>query len=166
MTEQSKAIVIGASTVGKTTIIRHLRDKYNLSVYEFDEELNRRNGGTYPFDVEYRRNVLVPSVQNDILNRDSVLFFTNTRCFTQEDIKHARSRGFRIVQLILDRDEMVRRNKQRMDKEGYSDHASYFDEMILYQQKLLERDMVDKVVDASRSVKVIADELLSYLDLQ
>jgi len=164
MPRKSKVIVIGASTVGKTTVIHYLRDKFNLEVNEFDEELNRLNGGSFPFDVEYRRNVLVPAIQKDILNREAVLFFTNTRCFTLEQIKQARSNGFIIVQLVLDRDEMVRRNKQRMEQEGYNDHTMYFDEMLECQEELKTKGLIDKIIDAQKPTNVIAEELLSYLN--
>lgn len=159
-----KLIVIGVSTTGKTTLVRHLRAEYQADVLEFDEELNRLNGGSYPFDVDHRRNVIVPLIQQDILNRSSVVFFTNPYCFTVEQIELARGNGFRIVALLLDRAEMLRRNQQRMEHEGYRDHRPYFDEMLEHQMALSDRGLIDRSIDASKPTAVIAEELVAYMN--
>jgi GTPase SAR1 family protein len=158
-----KLIVIGVSTAGKTTLIRHLRDQYDAAVLEFDEELVRINGGLYPSDVDFRRNVFVPVIQKDILSRSSVVFFTNPYCFTVEQIEWARGNGFRIVELLLDREEMLRRNRQRMELEGYGDHSLYFDEMIEHQTALSDRGLIDRLIDASKLTALIAEELVAYM---
>jgi hypothetical protein len=162
MNAKPKLIVVGVSTAGKTTLVRHLRDEYQADVLEFDGELIRRNGGSYPFDVDYRRGVIVPIIQKDILSRSSVVFFTNPYCFTVEQIEWARKNGFRIVELLLDREEMLRRNSQRMEHEGYGDHSPYLDEMIEHQTALSVRGLIDKSIDASRPTAVIAEELVAY----
>jgi GTPase SAR1 family protein len=162
MNMHPKLIVIGVSTAGKTTLVRHLRDEYQADVLEFDEELIGRNGGSYPFDVDYRRSVIVPIIQEDILSRSSVVFFTNPYCFTVEQIEWARKNGFQIVELLLDREEMLRRNQRRIEEEGYGDHSPYLDEMIEHQTALSDRGLIDKSIDASRSTAVIAEELVAY----
>lgn len=164
MNANPKLIVIGVSTVGKTTLVRHLRNEYQADVLEFDEELIRLNGGTYPFDVDFRRNVIVPIIQQDILNRSSVVFFTNPYCFSVEQIESARGNGFRIVELFLDRAEMTRRNRQRMEREGYRDHSPFFDELIEHQTALSDRGLFDRSIDASRSTALIAKELIAFME--
>lgn len=160
-----KLIVIGVSTVGKTTLVRHLRREYQADVLEFDEELIRRNGGTYPSDVHHRRNVVVPAIQEDILDRQSIVFFTNPYCFTPDQVALARQTGFRIVELVLDRAEMERRNAHRMAEEGYADHSSYLDEMIEHQQALTTRNVIDLSLDASTPTTKIAEALVSFMNV-
>lgn len=164
MNPNPKLIVIGVSTVGKTTLIRHLRNEYQANVLEFDEELVRLNGGSYPFDVDHRRNVIVPVIQNDILSRRSVVFFTNPYCFTLEQIEQARVTGFRIVELVLDREEMERRNRHRVEHEGYRDHSPYFDELIEHQTALSDHGLIDTSIDASKPTAKIARELLALMN--
>jgi len=164
MNTNAKLIVIGVSTVGKTTLIRHLRSEYQAEVSEFDEELVRLNGGSYPFDVDYRRNVIVPVIQEDILRRPSVVFFTNPYCFTVDQIILARKRGFRTAELWLDREEMARRNQQRVEQEGYRDHTPFFDELIEHQKALSHRGLIDMSIDANKPTAEIADELIAYMN--
>ena len=73
-----KAIVIGASLSGKTTLISHLRKNFKLPFSEIDEELTRVNNGKYPEDSEYKVEVLAPGIVSDILHREDIVFFTNT----------------------------------------------------------------------------------------
>ncbi len=162
MNANTKLIVVGVSTAGKTTLVRHLRTEYQVEVLEFDEELTRLNGGAYPFDVDHRRNVIVPIIQQDILGRHSVVFFTNPYCFTLKQVERARATGFRIVELSLDREEMERRNRQRVEHEGYRDHGPYLDEMIEHQTALSEHGLIDRSIDASKPTAVIAEELIAF----
>jgi len=70
-----KAIVIGASLSGKTTLISHLRKNFKLPFSEIDEELTRVNNGKYPEDSEYKVEVLAPGIVSDILHREDIVFF-------------------------------------------------------------------------------------------
>ena len=55
-----KAIIIGASLSGKTTVIRELRKISKIPISEIDEKLTEMNGGTYPADSNYKNNILAP----------------------------------------------------------------------------------------------------------
>ncbi|EKD58103.1 MAG: hypothetical protein ACD_57C00031G0011 [uncultured bacterium] len=158
-----KAIVIGTSLSGKTTLIRYLRRTSNLPLLEVDEELTRLNNGIYPIDDEYKHTVLAPQIIKNILSRDNVVFFSNTDYFTFEDIKVARYNNFQIIQLSLDLKELQNRNKSRVEKDGYSDLSQWLEGMVNYQIQLKKAWLVDKVIDANQSTEDIAKELIEYL---
>ena len=135
-----------------------------MEVSEIDEELNKLNGGTFPANAEYRKEVLVPTIKSDLFSRTSVLFFTTTRYFSLDEVAAARRNGFAIVQLVLDREEMSRRNKKRMEIEGYNDHTPWFDEMLNFQREIKKRGLVDAAIDANKPTSEIAEALLSFVN--
>jgi len=116
-----KALIIRTSLSGKTIIIKYLRPKTNVPISEMDEELKRLNKGKYPEDIEYKLKVLTPKIIDKTLNRKNIIFFTNTDYFTTEDLFTARKRGFKIIQLELDLDQLKKRNEYRVKNEGYDD---------------------------------------------
>ena len=61
-----KAIIIGPSLTGKTTLVKYLRNTTKLLVSEMDEELTRLNNNIYPKDKEYKHNILTPKVIKNI----------------------------------------------------------------------------------------------------
>lgn len=158
-----KVIIIGASTVGKTTLFNYYRKNTELFVAESDDLLKFLNGGIYPRDSEYKMNKLAPRMVKDILSRERIIFFTNTHYFTSEDLQTARKKGFIIILLQLDRKIMTERSRFRQKNEGYEDHAKYFDDMFAYQKEIIEKGLVDFVVDVDRPVVDIANEIISYL---
>ena len=134
-----KAIIIGTSLSGKTTLIRYLRSHTQLPLLEIDEELVRVNNGEYP----------------------NIVFFTNTDYFSVESLTEARAKGFKIIQLNLDADKMRERNESRIKNEGYDDLSQYFEGMVKYQAEIREKHLVDTVIDAEKPVEAIAEELLT-----
>lgn len=159
-----KAIIIGASTTGKTTIIKYLKESTNLPIGESDDVLTAMNGGKYPHDSEYKMNILGPQMVEYVLNQDSIIFFTNTHYFKSEDLEIARKNGFKVVQLILDRQQMEMRNRHRTDKEGYDDLSKHFEVMIAYQQDIFAKGLVDKIILADQPIEKVAKELMSVLE--
>jgi hypothetical protein len=159
-----KAIIIGTSLSGKTTLVRYLRTNTKLPILEIDEELTRVNNGVYPTDDNYKHTVLTPQIIEDVLGRNEVVFFTNTDYFTLEDLKIAQKNGFRIVQLSLDLIELQKRNKFRVENEGYSDLSQWLEGMINYQTTIKEKGLVDKVIDAKQTTENIANELIEFLE--
>lgn len=163
MNENYKAIIIGTSLTGKTTLIRHLRKTTNIHVREIDEELVELNNGTYPTDSDYKNNVLSPQIKKDLLEKKSILFFTNAHYFTDKDLEIARTEGFKIIQLFVNKDELQIRNKHRMETEGYEDHSQWFDSMLQYQKDILEKGLVDIAIETNKPTEKIAKELIAFL---
>lgn len=158
-----KAIIIGASLSGKTTLVHYLRTTIQFPLLEIDEELTRMNNGEYPMDNERKHTVLIPQIIKDVLSRNDVVLFTNTDYFTPEDLKSARDNGFKIVQLSLDLNELQKRNEFRVVNEGYSDLNQWLKGMVNYQTMIKERGLVDKVISGNQKTKAMAHELIEFL---
>ena len=154
-----KGIVIGASLSGKTTVARYLRSNTNTLVSEMDEELTRLNNGKYPTDVEHKHKSLAPKIIKGLLNERDILFFTNTDYFSLDDLRKAKDKGFKIIQLEIELDELNKRNKNRVKNEGYDDLSKWLEGMTLYQKKIRNAGVVDIVIDASLSVERISEEI-------
>jgi broad-specificity NMP kinase len=91
-----KILIIGASTTGKTTLIKYLANCLDLPIQEADDILTELNGGTYPQDSKKKREVIVPTMVAQILNKPKIIFFTNAHYFKIDDLIEARDRGFTI----------------------------------------------------------------------
>ena len=160
-----KAIIIGTSLSGKTTLVKYLHSQSNLPLLEMDEKLTRANNGKYPDDVKYKHDVLAPQIINDILNQEEIVFFTNTDYFTDEDLKTAKSKGFKIIQLDVGLKELKKRNKIRVQKEARDDWGRWFEGMLKYQKDIKEKGLVDKVIDMNRPIKDAVRDLLTFLEV-
>lgn len=162
---KNKTIIVGASTVGKTTIAKHLKTITKLKISESDDVLTELNGGAYPSDTDYKMKVLAPQMVKKVLNQHNIIFFTNTDYFSPEELKIARQNGFVIILLSLAREKMSKRNKYREKIEGYENHSKYFDDMLRYQQDILNKGLVDNVIDTDKPVEQICEDILSNLEV-
>lgn len=158
-----KAIVFGTSLSGKTTIIRILRKDHDLNISEIDEELTIANGGVFPDDTEKKHNVLAPKIIKQILNQENILFFCNTDYFSDQDIINARKLCFKIIQLDIKLEELKKRNKYRMENEGYGDMSQWLDGMVEYQERIFKKGFVDQRIDVTQSTHKVVQNLLDYL---
>jgi len=154
-----KGIIIGASLSGKTTVVRYLRSNTDISVLEMDEELTRLNNGKYPIDVKHKHESLAPKVIKALLNREDILFFTNTHYFSLDDLREAKDKGFKIIQLGLSVDELNKRNKNRVENEGYDDLSGWLKGMLVYQEKIRDSGIVDISINANLPVERISEEI-------
>ncbi|MEK7129785.1 MAG: hypothetical protein AAB803_02085 [Patescibacteria group bacterium] len=159
-----KAIIIGTSLSGKTTLVNHLRSQGNLPLFEMDDELVRTNNGSYPDDVKYKHHVLAPQIIKDILRKEEIIFFTNADYFTDEDLKTAKNIGFKVIQLEVGLDELKRRNEVRVQKEGRDDWSRWFEGMLKYQKDIKEKGLVDKVIAMNQPIEDAAKDLLTFLE--
>ena len=159
-----KVIVIGTSLSGKTTLIRLLRSQTILPISEIDEELTILNDGVFPADFKLKHEDVTPKVIKKILAKDKIVFFTNTNYFSIEDLKQAKKLNFKIVQLQLELDELIKRNESRMKNEGYDDMSQWLEGMLRYQSEIKDAGLVDRVFDASKSTDQIAKELTDFIN--
>jgi len=158
-----KAIIIGTSLSGKTTVIRYLRNNYDFNVREIDEELTKINNGKFPKDAKKKQDVLAPKVIKQILSSQNVLFFTNTDYFSDQQITDAKKLGFRIIQLDLKLSDLKKRNKYRIENEGYNDMNQWLVGMVKYQERIFKKGLVDQKINATQSTPEIVEDLLDYL---
>ena len=154
-----KGIVVGVSLSGKTTALKHLRSQDNtLPIEEMDALLAQENRGVFPTDIQHKKELAARIVEN-IINRDAVIFFTNTDYFTLNDLKVAKEKGFKIIQLMLGIEELQKRNKYRMENEGYEDLSKWFAGMLRYQKEVKDAGLVDEELNANFPVAELALKL-------
>jgi len=158
-----KVIIIGASLSGKTYAIKQLRSITKVEISEMDEELTRLNDGEYPLDSEHKHNVLAPRVIKDVFNRDNIIFFTNTDYFTFKDLRKAKSHGFKIVQIKVGLDELLRRNEGRVKNEGYEDIGKWLKGMVKYQSTVRKTGLIDEVIQGGKSIDKVVREIMDTL---
>ena len=158
-----KAIIFGTSLSGKTTTIRYLRKNTKYNISEIDEELMKINGGVFPENAKQKHHVLAPRVIKQILSSNNILFFTNTDYFSDQQITNAKRLGFKIIQLSVPLDELVKRNRGRVENGGYDDLSCWLDGMVQYQDHIFKQGFVDQRIDATKSTSQIVEDLLDYL---
>lgn len=155
-----KAIIIGTSLSGKTTIISYLRKNTDYNISEMDEELTKISGGTFPENAKRKHDVFAPKIIKRILKSENILFFTNTDYFSDQDLIDARNLDFKIIQLNLSLDELRKRNEYRMKNEGYGNMSQWLNGMNEYQERIFSKGLVDKRIDVTQTTPKIVEELL------
>ncbi len=157
---KDRIIIIGTSASGKSTVIKELRNNGYTLIKEIDEELMQLNGGKFPQTAELQHEVLAPKVIQNVLNMDNIIFFTNTDYFTKQDLEEAKKRGFTIMQLVVPLEELEKRNKYRMENNGYNDLSIYFEGMLRYQMEMRNLGLIDKELDGTLPVEEIIKQIL------
>jgi dephospho-CoA kinase len=150
-----KTIILGPPFVGKSTIVRYLRENYpSVLVEELDEGLIRLNGGVWPSDEKFRNEVLLPKVIEEVINSThEVIFFTSY--ISIEDIEKAKRMGFNVLQLYCDKEILISRNiKKDMSRQ------SEMERNIKYQDLLIQEGLADRRLEANGEVKDIVLEIL------
>ena len=160
-----KAIVIGSSLSGKTTIVRKLRAEGITSILEIDEELTRMNGGVYPDNIDYKHNFLVPQIVSKILGRNNIIFFTNTDYFSLQDLRIAKDKGFKILLISVDLNELQRRNKLRVENEGYEDLGKYLEGMVEY-LNIVKKSGLAHAISGGGSVEEVLRDMKKTLNIE
>ena len=152
-------VILGPQCSGKTTLARFLREHYpNLPIVEEDELFMELNGGKYPHDIEYKEKTLRPKLEEKIRQSDNLIFLTSY-C-NPELLKELKSKGFKVIQLVLEIDEFNRRNEKRMKEQGYADANTWAKEVFDFHQDARDKGFIDKEIDATLPTEEIAKEIL------
>jgi adenylate kinase family enzyme len=158
-----KLIILGPQCSGKTTLARFLRkNNSNLPIIEEDELFTELNGGEYPQDVEYKEKTLRPKLEEKIRQSDNIIFLTSYCNLVL--LKELKSKGFKVVQLVLSKDEFQRRNEKRMREDGYADASTWAKEVFSFHDEVKNEKWADKEIDASHPIEVVAKEVLELLE--
>lgn len=156
-----KAIILGPQCSGKTTIKKYLEKNYSLNLIEEDELLTRLNGGEYPQDIEYKENILRPKLNQIISSSDNMIFITS---YLDIDLlKEFKTKGYKIIQLELDREDFNLRNEKRMNEQGADDANVWADQIFDFHMRVKEQGLVDKGVNAGQSVENVAMKIVECL---
>ena len=153
-----KLIILGPQCSGKTTLTRFLREHHSdLPILEEDELFTELNGGEYPQDVEYKEKTLRPKLEEKIRQSDNLIFLTSY-C-NPILLKELKSKEFKVIQLVLNKEEFNRRNEKRMQKDGYADANTWAKEVFSFHNDVKDQGLIDKEIDARLPIKEIADLL-------
>lgn len=152
-----KIIVLSPAAGGKSTLVRFLRRQTELQVAEVDEEILKSNNGAWP-EREYKDNIILPKIAQRILAQDSIIYFTYR--FSEDDLKEAHKRDFKIIQLDVDINELHKRNLKRMAEEGYDDISHWFEIQLKNYQELREKGLIDQVIDGHQATEQIAQQII------
>ncbi len=79
-------------------------------------------------------------------------------------LRELRSKGFKVIQLVLDRDEFNRRNEKRMTEEGYDDANIWANQIFGFHQEIKDKELVDLEVNVDQPVEDVAKEILGFLE--
>ena len=55
---------------------------------------------------------------------------------------------------------MLERNKERVKYKGYDDLSKYFDDMILYEEKIIKAGLFDNVIDVNQPIENIISQII------
>ncbi len=155
-----KILVIGPQLSGKTTLVRYLRQHTNLNASEIDEEILAANGGVWPSDNDYKDDVLIPEIYQKVAKQEHIIFFANY-FYPLSQVEMFKDHGFTVVQLKLSYDEMLRRNHDRMEHEGYEDATPWLKGQLENHEEILAAGLIDKTIDATLPTAEITNQLLS-----
>lgn len=154
-----KLLVIGTQLSGKSTIVRYLREHTSLHVSEIDEEILSANDGVWPSDNKYKDEVLIPAIYESIVKQENIIFFANYFAPLSQ-VESFRAAGFTVIQLELAYKEMLRRNKHRVEAEGYEDATQWLMGQVENHKEIREVGLVDRAIDATLSTAEIVHLLI------
>lgn len=152
-----KLVIIGASTSGKSTLMRHLRKHTQLNVIEMDEEIVKLYKGNWPRDDTYRNSVLVPEITKKIISMNEVVYISSY--VPDELVREASMQGFTILLLEVGLEQLKARDKKRMAEEKYKSVNKYFSMQLNGIKRLKEKGLIDKVIDGHKTTEEIANEV-------
>ncbi len=158
-----KVVILGPQCSGKTTLKRYLCKDASLPLIEEDELFMEMHGGSYPSDVEYKEKTLRPLLEERIRSTESMIFLTSY-C-SPVLLQELKSKGFKVIQLLLDREEFNRRNEKRMRKDGYEDANTWAKAVFGFHDEIRESGLIDKSIEATLPTETIAEEVLEFLSL-
>ena len=156
-----KIVILGPQCSGKTTLKKCLQKHSDLPLVEEDEIFSDLNGGSYPTDIEYKEKLLRPKLEDKIRQSDNVIFLTSYCSFSL--LNELKSKGFKIIQLVLEKEEFEKRNKKRMEKEGYDDANMWANQVFGFHQELKDKGLTDMEINANQPIEVIAKKILDFL---
>ncbi len=159
----NKLLILGPQCSGKTTLKKYLSKHHSdLPVAEEDEMFTDLNGGEYPQDIEYKEKTLRPQLEDKIKQADNIIFLTSYCSLPL--LTELKSKGFKVVQLVLEKDEFQRRNEKRMREEGYADANTWAKEVFGFHQEVRDKGLIDLEIEADQPIEIVAQKLVNFLE--
>ena len=162
-----KIILLGSQCSGKSTLIKYLQENTNFVCIDHDEEIKKRNGGTYPSDGNYVSNVLLPEIEQYILNHPRMIYSASFWGLGKDGIDNkridaAKNAGFKFVNLVTDMNTLCDRNQVRVG-EGKDDA---FHSLKWYQyvyKNMNELNQFDFSISTNEPIENTAEKLISFV---
>ncbi len=153
-----KILIIGTQLAGKTTLVKYMKAHTDAVVTEIDKEILIRNSNSWPKNKEYIDNVLIPEIIKQILQQERIIVFAS---YLSKDYIHLlKQENFKIVILEISREEIIKRNKDRVLAINRDNASHWIVGEIELQEDLEKEGIVDGYIDAEQPTKIIADTIL------
>lgn len=117
----------------------------------------KANGGKWPSDNDYKDQVLVPRIVEDIIKKPEIVYLASY--VPKGLIEKARQNGFQVVSIHVTLEELQVRNKNRMEEEGYDDATPWQQLQLDNFSELTESGLIDVQIDGHQEPKGIAKEI-------
>lgn len=154
-------VLLGRTGSGKSTIAPSLGEALGLSVLEADDETTRLNGGRWPEDEDVIDHFFEVT-NRKVLTMKSVLYVTSW--LSRGEIEAFYQRGFKIVELRADFDELLRRKRSRGDAIDYEQFRTNYEGYFAIVNRADVQSMIVLSIDTSNqrpedTVKIIVAAL-------
>jgi gluconate kinase len=156
-----KLFIFGAQCAGKTTIVRSLASKTTLPIIEMDDEIMRLNNGVWPKNLKYKEEVLDPQVYQLAMDMPGVIFFENH--MSVEQTRKFKGAGFSVLLIKVGREELLRRNGQRVKEEKYDDASKWIAMQLENIDELQKNHLIDFTINGEQPVDKVINELLRFI---
>lgn len=157
-----KILLLGLSGSGKSTLAPVLAKKYNLSVYEADDEVMLINDGIWPDNDEIVDRGFALANEK-VLKQDSVVFVSTW--LSKKDFARFVESGFKVVVLIAQFQELVNRKIKRdqttsekieIYKQTYKDFIEYIESPEIAKHILIRIDSTN--LSTEELAEIVASE--------
>jgi adenylate kinase family enzyme len=155
-----KLFIFGAQCAGKTTIVRSLATKTAMPIIEMDDEIMRLNNGVWPKDLKYKERVLDLQVYKLVTDIPNVIFLENH--MSVEQTRKLKEAGFSVLLIEVRKDELLRRNRQRVQEEKYDDASKWIEMQLENIDELQKNHLIDSVIDGERPSDEVAQEIVEH----
>ena len=107
-----KILILGLTGSGKSTCAKRIAEKFSLMLVEADDEVLRLNRGVWP-KQESVIDKYFEMTNDEVLRKDTILYVISW--LEKERIKEFTNKGFKIIELHADMDELLKRKQHRDD---------------------------------------------------
>jgi shikimate kinase len=167
-----KVILLGSQCSGKSTIISHLQQTTDLVCIDHDEEIKKRHDGVYPSDHQYVANEVQPAIEDDILEKNEVIFSASfwglgkDRLIHDEKIELAIEKGFVFIHLKTDKDVLLNRNTDRVANTKYDDASGAFDWYQSVYDDMKKKNYFSLEIETNQPIEDITKELITFIEVE
>ena len=164
-----KIILLGSQCSGKSTLISYLQKTTDLVCLDHDEEIKRRNGGTYPKEREYVANELQPKIENDVMAMERVVYSASFWGLGEDEkihndrIESAIKAGFSFIHLKTDKEILLKRNADRVVNSKNEDASQAFDWYLSVYKDMQNKNYFAHEIETNQAVEEVAADLVSLI---